>query len=229
LTFDYLLSIQVNKTSGQYARPFEPFTDVEKADMGKTLSVFKSGYFDNVDSQVGGNVVTLSDSSFDVSALPGFEFGMVPIYLLQTVHQEAISNNKMMLVEFYAPWCGVCKKLTPEYEAAARDQKKKVPPIPLAKVDATENTELKNRFAIDTFPTVKFFKGGEAVEDYKGELTRTGINDFLTRQSKAPIEINTLDESKSFLQDNKIAVLACFVSEDASEVSSITRTSWSIP
>ena len=61
--------MQVNKTSGQYARPYEAFSDAEKSDMTTTLTEFKAGYFENLEQQVGGNVMVLSDSSFDVRTL----------------------------------------------------------------------------------------------------------------------------------------------------------------
>ena len=125
----------------------------------------------------------------------------------------------MMLVEFYAPWCAVCKKFAPEYEAVARSRKAQVPAIPLAKVDATANTQLKNRYSIDTFPTLKFFKDGQPVEDYKGEHTRAGIDTFLVRQSKAPVEVSTLAEAEAFLNEHKVAVLGACASDDAQLVS----------
>lgn len=49
--------------------------------------------------------------------------------------EEFIKNNKKVLVKFYAPWCGHCKKMAPEWETAATSLKGKVP---LADVDATE-------------------------------------------------------------------------------------------
>ena len=49
------------------------------------------------------------------------------------------------MVEFYAPWCGHCKALEPEWNTAARDLKGKVK---FAKVDATENEQLARRFGV---------------------------------------------------------------------------------
>jgi len=53
---------------------------------------------------------------------------------------------------------GHCKKLAPEYAAAAQELAKRDPPYSLAKVDTTENKELGERFGIKGFPTLKFFK-----------------------------------------------------------------------
>lgn len=61
---------------------------------------------------------------------------------------EEIAKHEYLLVEFYAPWCGHCKQLTPEYEKAAEILAKNDPPFFLAKVDATEQKKLAEKFAI---------------------------------------------------------------------------------
>lgn len=72
------------------------------------------------------------------------------------------------LVEFYAPWCGHCKRLQPVWEELATELKGKVH---VGKVDVTENRALGSRFDIKGFPTIKFFHGG-AIYPYKGARSK---------------------------------------------------------
>lgn len=69
---------------------------------------------------------------------------------------EQALGSKAALVEFYAPWCGHCKELTPKYEALAKvfagDKN-----VLIAKVDATEEQELASKYDVSGFPTIKFF------------------------------------------------------------------------
>ncbi|OWZ00230.1 Protein disulfide-isomerase domain [Phytophthora megakarya] len=78
------------------------------------------------------------------------------------------------LVEFYAPWCGHCKKLAPIYEQVADDLKGQVN---VAKVDVTENAELGKRFGIRGFPTLLHFSHGKSYK-YAGKRTLEDLTAF---------------------------------------------------
>jgi protein disulfide-isomerase A1 len=88
--------------------------------------------------EVENNVIVLHDSNFD----------------------EEVLNQKHMLVEFYAPWCGHCKKLAPIYASAAKILAEGDNPVLLAKVDATANKELKERFKVTGYPDLFWVKNG---------------------------------------------------------------------
>ena len=108
--------------------------------------------------------------------------------------REVLDNDKDVMLVFYAPWCGHCKKLLPEYEKAAKKLKEKNPKVVLARMDATEN-EVEG-VEITGFPTIKFYPGDKKdrrPKDYSGERTMDGIIKFLQDNCVNKI---VLDEEK---------------------------------
>uniref|UniRef100_A0A5B6ZID4 Protein disulfide-isomerase n=1 Tax=Davidia involucrata TaxID=16924 RepID=A0A5B6ZID4_DAVIN len=127
---------------------------------------------------------------------------------------ETVSKHNFVVVEFYAPWCGHCKKLAPEYEKAASILSSEDSPVILAKVDANEepNKVLSTEFEIKGFPTIKILRnGGKNVQDYKGPRDADGIVAFLKKQSgPASAEIKSVEDASGLIDDNKIVVVGVF-------------------
>lgn len=121
---------------------------------------------------------------------------------------EAVAANDKLLVEFYAPWCGHCKQLAPEYAKAAGELKDE--PVALAKVDATEEKGLGERFGIKGFPTLKFFNSGKPT-DYGAGRTTADIVQFMKKKSGPPAAtLTTKDDLTNTQEANDAFVVGYF-------------------
>jgi len=129
--------------------------------------------------------------------------------------EDALAAHDTLLVEFYAPWCGHCKKLAPEYARAAKTLKKEG--IRIGKVDATENAESAEKYGVEGYPTLKFFKGGRATE-YSGGRTEKDIVAWVKKHSGPPAKtIESADEAKTFSTATDVAVIGVFASADGAD------------
>ncbi|XP_012521836.1 protein disulfide-isomerase A6 homolog [Monomorium pharaonis] len=140
------------------------------------------------------DVIELTDENFDKSVL---------------------NSEDMWLVEFYAPWCGHCKNLAPEWAAAATELKGKVK---LGALDATVNTLKASKYEIKGYPTIKFFapgkKDADSVQDYDGGRTSGDIVNWalekLAENIPAPevMQITSEQKLREACEDKPICVVS---------------------
>ena len=92
-------------------------------------------------------------------------------------NEKTNSADQVVVVDFFATWCGPCKMLAPVLEKAAEE----LTNVPLYKVDIDEEMELANQYKIMTVPTLLFFKGGKLVFQNSGVINRKQLESMLER------------------------------------------------
>ncbi|OCT81232.1 hypothetical protein XELAEV_18028048mg [Xenopus laevis] len=132
-----------------------------------------------------------------------------------TFDKNVLNSDDVWLVEFFAPWCGHCKSLEPEWAAAATEVKEKTNgKVKLAAVDATVSQVLASRYGIRGFPTIKIFQKGEEPVDYDGGRNRADIVARaldLFSENAPPPEINEIlngDIVKKTCDEHQLCIVA---------------------
>ncbi|HTV70491.1 MAG TPA: thioredoxin [Rhizobiaceae bacterium] len=88
------------------------------------------------------------------------------------------SGNQTVLVDFWAPWCGPCKQLTPALERAVREAGGKVK---LVKMNIDDHPSIPGQLGIQSIPAVIAFKNGQPVDGFMGAIPEGQIRDFIKK------------------------------------------------
>ena len=102
-----------------------------------------------------------------------------PIVLTDSNFASEVTKYPIMLVDFWAPWCGPCKMVSPIIEQLSREYSGRVA---FGKVNVDENQRIAASFDIQSIPTLMIFKGGKAVDVIIGAMPKAQIEMKLKQQ-----------------------------------------------
>jgi thioredoxin 1 len=102
-----------------------------------------------------------------------------PVVLTDSNFKGEIAKYPVMLVDFWASWCGPCRMVSPIIEKLAKEYSGRVA---FGKVNVDENQMISGSFGIQSIPTMMIFKGGKAVDIMIGALPKAQIESKIKQQ-----------------------------------------------
>jgi len=92
-----------------------------------------------------------------------------------TFKAEVLDNEKPVLVDFWAPWCGPCRMVGPLVDQLAQDM---TATLKCVKVNVDENQGIAGQFGVMAIPSLMIFKGGEMVSQHTGAMSAPALKSF---------------------------------------------------
>ncbi len=102
---------------------------------------------------------------------------MATVELNKENFEQVVSGNNMVIVDFWAPWCGPCRAFAPTFEKTAD----KHADVVFAKVNTDEEQEIAQAFNIRSIPTLMVFRENVVIYSEAGALAPAGLEDMLTQ------------------------------------------------
>jgi len=98
----------------------------------------------------------------------------------QNFKQEVGESKKLVLVDFFAPWCGPCKLMGPVIEELSQDYKDDEN-VKIGKLNVEENKEVAEKYGIMSIPAIILFRDGKIVEQTTGLQSKQALKDLIDK------------------------------------------------
>ncbi|KAG6575787.1 hypothetical protein SDJN03_26426, partial [Cucurbita argyrosperma subsp. sororia] len=114
------------------------------------------------------------------------------VVLTEENFEDEVGQDRGALVEFYAPWCGHCKKLAPDYEKLGSSFKK-AKSVLIGKVDCDEHKGVCSKYGVSGYPTIQWFpKGSLEPQKYEGPRTAEALAEFVNSLGGTNVKISSI-------------------------------------
>lgn len=90
---------------------------------------------------------------------------------------EVLNEDSLIVVDFWAPWCGPCRNFAPTFEAVAEEH----PDVIFCKLDVDQVGDVAQKYGIMSIPTIMYFKNGEPVDKQVGTSPQTTFSERITK------------------------------------------------
>ncbi|VDP81386.1 unnamed protein product [Echinostoma caproni] len=130
------------------------------------------------------------------------------VELTADTFDSEVNKKDYVLVMFYAPWCGHCKAMKPDYAKAAAKLKEEGVDVMIAKVDATQHSQLASSYNVTGYPTLKFRKNGGWIDYSGGRQTDEIVRWVKKKMAPSVVTLKTLSDAQKLIESDDVVVIA---------------------